>query len=52
MNLPASTSGNWIWRMKPDAMTKELTDWIKEINITYNRTSDDKKWSAKQFFSK
>jgi len=39
MNLPATTSGNWLWRMKPDAIKEELVNWIKEINITYHRTS-------------
>ncbi len=52
MNLPATTSGNWIWRMKPDVLTDELAEWIKEINITYHRTAEDKDWSAKEYFSK
>jgi len=51
MNLPASTSGNWLWRMKPNALTDELVEWIKEINITYDRASDGKNWLAKQYFS-
>jgi len=38
MNLPASTEGNWLWRMRASAVGDELLDWIKEINITYHRT--------------
>lgn len=51
MNLPATTKSNWQWRMKPDAVKEDLIKWIKEINITYNRVSDDKNWSAKKYFS-
>jgi len=51
MNLPASTKNNWIWRMKPDALTDDLARWIKEINITYLRMNDQKDWPAKSYFS-
>jgi len=51
MNLPASTSNNWIWRMKPDVLTDDLAGWIKEINITYHRTNDHKEWPAKEYFT-
>jgi len=50
MNLPATTSGNWLWRMQPDANNKELSAWIKELNITYNRVSDKQDWKAGKYF--
>jgi len=37
MNLPASTSGNWEWRMSPDAITETITSRIKELTVTYGR---------------
>ncbi len=52
MNLPASTTGNWEWRMKPDEADRKLAEWIKEINITFNRGLRNKDWSAKEYFSR
>lgn len=52
MNLPASTTNNWIWRMKPNMLTNDLADWVKEINITYYRTNDHKEWTAKEYFTR
>jgi len=52
MNLPASTANNWVWRMKPDVLTEDLAQWIREINITYLRANDHKDWPAKEYFSK
>jgi 4-alpha-glucanotransferase len=37
MNYPGSPSGNWIWRMAPDALTEELKERIQEINYLYGR---------------
>jgi len=51
MNLPATTSGNWHWRMKPDAITSDLIKWIKELNITYNRVIPELDWKAGKYFS-
>lgn len=51
MNLPASTQGNWLWRMKPGALTAELSAWIREINITYHRVADER-WPAEHYFMK
>ena len=51
MNLPATTSGNWQWRMRANAMQDELVDYIKEINITYHRAPDIQGWSAKDYFN-
>lgn len=50
MNLPASTKGNWEWRMRPGSIPDSLVEWIKEINITFNRAMDKKGWHAKDYF--
>lgn len=50
MNLPATTEGNWLWRMKSNAISKRLVNWIKKINVTFNRTSDTKDWPAEDYF--
>jgi 4-alpha-glucanotransferase len=50
MNLPATTKGNWRWRMKPDAITDTLTQWLKELNITYGRVSTNQNWKAGNYF--
>ena len=49
MNLPATTGGNWLWRMKPSALTDKLANWIRKINITFNRAKDNK-WKAGIYF--
>jgi len=41
MNLPASESGNWTWRLRPDAITPEITLRLKELTDIYGRTSRD-----------
>ena len=51
MNLPASTQGNWLWRMRPGASSHSLAAWIKKINITYNRTMPAKDWPAEKYFA-
>lgn len=38
MNLPATTSGNWQWRMDKDAITDEITARLKEFTEIYGRT--------------
>ena len=50
MNLPATTSGNWEWRMKPDAINKDLVEWTKKLNITFNRVISSKGWEANEYF--
>lgn len=40
MNLPASESGNWGWRMAPNAITPELTARIREVTEVYGRKVD------------
>jgi 4-alpha-glucanotransferase len=37
MNTPATTEGNWQWRMKPGGFTDEIITWLREINTVYNR---------------
>ena len=37
MNLPGSESGNWGWRMRPDALTKDLATRLYELNLLYSR---------------
>lgn len=37
MNTPSTPSGNWQWRMKPGAYTKELAAKIADITRTYGR---------------
>ena len=38
MNIPATSQGNWQWRMKPGAVTDEIKNWLGEINMIYNRS--------------
>lgn len=42
MNFPGKASGNWQWRMKPEALTHELASYIFEINYLYGRLSEQK----------
>jgi 4-alpha-glucanotransferase len=37
MNLPGSTSGNWRWRCRPNAITKEMKDRLKQLTVLYDR---------------
>ena len=39
MNAPATTEGNWLWRMRPDAIGSELRAWLKELTDLYNRSA-------------
>ncbi|MCA1592027.1 MAG: 4-alpha-glucanotransferase [Acidobacteria bacterium] len=38
MNLPATTSGNWAWRCKPDALTPEIGERLHKLAEIYGRT--------------
>jgi len=43
MNYPGNPSGNWSWRMPPEALTDKLALSIQELNFLYSRrlvTSD------------
>ncbi|MDO4466768.1 MAG: 4-alpha-glucanotransferase [Bacillota bacterium] len=44
MNLPATTQGNWGWRMKKDANTKVLAQKIAELTEIYGRVN----WNIKK----
>ncbi|MEO0334293.1 MAG: 4-alpha-glucanotransferase, partial [Bacteroidota bacterium] len=37
MNRPSTATGNWLWRMKPDAITNPLVRQITKMNQTYAR---------------
>jgi 4-alpha-glucanotransferase len=37
MNYPGNPSGNWTWRMSPEALTQELQGRIAELNYLYQR---------------
>jgi len=50
MNLPATTAGNWRWRMLPDAVTPQLSNWLRELNITYDRVGNRQTWLAGDYF--
>ncbi|HEY59087.1 MAG TPA: 4-alpha-glucanotransferase [Anaerolineae bacterium] len=37
MNYPGSLTGNWLWRMKPNAINNKLERWLTRINYLYRR---------------
>lgn len=37
MNLPASPTGNWSWRLEPGLLTPELAQRLADLNVTYGR---------------
>ncbi|HOE35563.1 MAG: 4-alpha-glucanotransferase [Chloroflexi bacterium] len=43
MNLPGSQSGNWSWRMLPDALTESLRKRLWEMNLLYSRLPAEEK---------
>ena len=40
MNIPGTPQGNWQWRMKSGAVSKDINKWLGEINRVYNRSLD------------
>lgn len=40
MNTPATTQGNWQWRMKPGVLNDEIKTWLSEINGIYYRSAN------------
>src|SRR2546427_3676507 len=40
MNLPNSTSGNWLWRFRESALTVELAERLKDVGKLFGRTPD------------
>ncbi len=39
MNFPGTTVGNWQWRMRPDAVTPEITEKLRRYTETFRRTA-------------
>ncbi|MBK6750475.1 MAG: 4-alpha-glucanotransferase [Acidobacteria bacterium] len=37
MNLPATASGNWSWRMPPGSIHDDLTDRLKDLTVLFGR---------------
>jgi 4-alpha-glucanotransferase len=37
MNLPGTSSGNWGWRMLPDALNPQLAERLRLLNRAYDR---------------
>ena len=37
INFPSTLGGNWVWRMKADALTKELAQEIRALTDMYGR---------------
>ena len=37
INHPSTLGGNWVWRMLPDACTKELVRLMRRMALTYGR---------------
>jgi 4-alpha-glucanotransferase len=37
MNRPGTDDGNWLWRLAPGALTKELSDRLGELTLFYDR---------------
>jgi 4-alpha-glucanotransferase len=37
MNLPGTVSGNWKWRFRGDALTKDIADRLQQLNSLYDR---------------
>jgi 4-alpha-glucanotransferase len=41
MNQPATSSGNWRWRVAPDALTEALAQRLATLVDTYDRATND-----------
>lgn len=37
MNQPGTSSGNWRWRLSPDALSTELTERLYKLNVLFAR---------------
>ena len=40
MNIPSTLGGNWVWRLKSDALTDELADKLKSMSENSGRLED------------
>jgi 4-alpha-glucanotransferase len=43
MNLPNSTSGNWLWRLKENELSQELSSRLRELTERYGRLLKDER---------
>jgi len=43
MNLPNSTSGNWLWRLKGNELSQELSSRLRELTGLYGRLVKDER---------
>lgn len=41
MNLPNSTSGNWLWRFNENALTNEIAKELRDLSDLYGRVAED-----------
>jgi len=41
MNLPNSTSGNWLWRFNENALTNEIATALRDLSDLYGRVAED-----------
>ena len=41
MNLPNSTEGNWAWRFKLDATTREIAERLRDLTELYGRVGNE-----------
>jgi 4-alpha-glucanotransferase len=37
MNLPGTVSGNCKWRYRPDSLTKDVTQRLRDLTVLYDR---------------
>jgi 4-alpha-glucanotransferase len=42
MNLPNSTSGNWLWRLQKNDLSDDLSSRLRELTELYGRIAEDK----------
>ncbi len=39
MNTPGTVEGNWKWRLKPEDLTREIQEWLKNLAVSNNRVT-------------
>ncbi|HWV25119.1 MAG TPA: 4-alpha-glucanotransferase, partial [Thermomicrobiales bacterium] len=40
MNTPATSTGNWAWRMTPEQLDPLLANGVRDMTQAYGRTAD------------
>lgn len=40
INIPSTLGGNWTWRISKNALTKEISDMLRELSVRYSRLED------------